>query len=125
MMDRRPAPAHAPASSSKPSSASFAEEQSRRMWRLTGMGWTLASEILAGAALGWFCDWLFGTKPTLLIICTVAGVLIGMITFIRAATRANKDAVADAPKFHRRDLSEDDTEDRESPDDIPPPPKQR
>jgi len=89
------------------------------------MGWTLASEIIAGAAIGWGLDWLLGTKPTLLIIGTVAGVVIGMLTFIRAATRANKAAIADAPKFHRRDLSEDDAEDRESPDDTPIHPKQR
>ena len=49
------------------------------------MGGTLVSEIIAGAGIGWLLDLAFGTKPTLLIVFTVCGVIVGMTTFIRIA----------------------------------------
>jgi len=63
------------------------EAERQRLWRLTGMGGTLATEVLAGAAIGWLLDRLFGTKPTFIVVCTVLGVVIGMVTFIRRASR--------------------------------------
>jgi len=63
------------------------EAERQRLWRLTGMGGTLATEVLAGAAIGWLLDRVFGTKPILIVVCTVAGVVVGMVTFIRRASR--------------------------------------
>ena len=56
-----------------------------RLWRLAGLGATMASEILAGALIGWVIDRLAGTKPTVLIVGTLLGVVVGLGTFIRRA----------------------------------------
>jgi F0F1-type ATP synthase assembly protein I len=69
------------------------------------MGWTLVSQILAGALIGWGLDYLFKTKPTILIIGIIAGVAIGMLNFIRSAVRAGREATANAPKLPRQDLA--------------------
>ncbi|MBT8484485.1 MAG: AtpZ/AtpI family protein [Phycisphaerae bacterium] len=85
-----------------PRSKSNADAESRRLWRLAGMGGTLASEILAGTLLGWLIDKFFGTGPTWMIVLTVAGVIVGMATFIRSALKesgaAGRQAAAAAPK---------------------------
>lgn len=69
-------------------------EEGRRLWRLAGMGMELASHVAGGALIGWLLDWLFSTKPTILIIGTVAGVLTGMTAFIRSALKATKASAA-------------------------------
>lgn len=69
-------------------SPSHRDAESQRLWRLAGMGGTLASEILAGVVIGWGLDALFGTAPTMIVIFTTGGVLIGMITFVRSARKA-------------------------------------
>ena len=53
------------------------------------MGFELFSEILAGVLIGLGLDWLFGTSPVFLIIGSIAGVTVGMISFIRQASRAS------------------------------------
>lgn len=78
---------------------SIAEQERRRLWRLAGMGGTLASEILAAALIGWGLDALFGTKPTLLIICTILGVVVGMGTFLRTALQENRKSTRDAAEI--------------------------
>jgi len=74
----------------------IAQAYSQRLWRLAGLGGTLASEILAGALLGWGLDWLLGTLPWFLIILTLGGVVIGMMGFIRAAVREQRSDSRDA-----------------------------
>ena len=63
------------------------------------MGGTLASEILAGALIGWLLDALFGTKPILLIVMTIAGVLAHGRLAVRGARRE-----ASLVLVHRRDV---------------------
>ncbi len=96
---------------------SIAELERRRLWRLAGMGATLASEILAGTLIGWGLDALFGTKPTLLIICTILGVVIGMGTFLRTALRENRKSTGDAAGIaaHLREQAADGKQGGEDP----------
>jgi len=89
------------------------EDQSRTLWRLAGMGGTLASEILAGTLIGWGVDTLFGTRPTFLIILTVGGVVVGMTTFIRRALKETKRAARMASGVRPAPPAED------GPDDDP------
>jgi len=81
--------------SSKPTpntSRSGAEAESRRLWRLASMGGTMASEILAGTLIGWGIDAIFDTKPTWIVIMTIAGVFVGMVTFVRSALKESRKA---------------------------------
>ena len=79
-----------------------AEAESRRLWRLAGMGGTLVSEILGGTLLGWLLDYAFGTKPTLLIVFTVFGVIVGMTTFIRGALAQSRSTGSESSDSRRR-----------------------
>ena len=67
-----------------------ARAYSQRLWRLASLGGTMASEILAGALLGWGLDYLLGTRPWFLVILTIGGLVIGMIGFIRSALREQR-----------------------------------
>jgi F0F1-type ATP synthase assembly protein I len=73
-----------------PKKSKAAEDYSQRMWRLSAMGFTLASEVAAGALLGWLVDYLFKTKPTGVLIGSLAGMAVGMTTFIRSAMEATR-----------------------------------
>jgi len=75
---------------------SIAERERERLWRLAGMGATMTSEILAGAAIGWLLDGMFGTGPTILIVGTILGVVIGLGSFIRMALRETRRSGRDA-----------------------------
>jgi F0F1-type ATP synthase assembly protein I len=79
-----------------------AQAEATRLWRLAGMGGTMASEILAGALIGFLLDKLFKTAPTLLIGFTAGGVVIGLVTFLRSALRETKRDVA---RIHERDAA--------------------
>ena len=92
------------------------EAERQRLWRLTGMGGTLATEVMAGAAIGWFLDRLFKTKPTLLIVFTVVGVVFGMIMFIRRAQRESHRLPAKFPPALPPEVEGDD-DDPETEDD--------
>lgn len=70
------------------------DAEGQRLWRLAAMGGTMASEILAGALIGWLLDRVFGTAPTLLVIFLVAGVIIAMAGFIHRAMKETKASAA-------------------------------
>jgi F0F1-type ATP synthase assembly protein I len=74
-----------------PRTSGPAADYSRRMWRMSAMGFTLASEVAAGALLGWLVDYLFKTDPVGVIVGSLAGMAVGMTTFIRTALEATKD----------------------------------
>ena len=46
-------------------------------------------------------DAIFGTKPTLLVVGTVMGVVVGMVTFIRRAIAETREATRMAARFTR------------------------
>ena len=74
------------------------EKQSltKSVWRLSAMGFTFASMVIAGGLLGWFVAWALGKydeawleqEKTFIVGGAVFGIVIGMIDFIRAAKRA-------------------------------------
>ena len=67
------------------------DSQIGRLWRLSAMGFTFASMIIAGGLLGWGISWVLEqpqNKRLFIIIGTVTGIIIGMVDFIRAARRA-------------------------------------
>ncbi len=61
-----------------------------RSWRLSTMGFTLATEVAAGTLLGWLVDWGFGFDRTFIVVGAIVGVLVGLSSFIRAALAENR-----------------------------------
>jgi len=66
------------------------------------MGIELASHILAGALLGWLLDKLFNTTYWLMI-GSIAGLIVGMVDFIRSALKAQRQAAGPAATRRHRD----------------------
>jgi F0F1-type ATP synthase assembly protein I len=64
--------------------------EQNRMWRLSAMGFTIATEVAAGTLLGWLIDWYFGFDKTFVVVGAIVGVLVGMSGFIRAALAENR-----------------------------------
>jgi F0F1-type ATP synthase assembly protein I len=61
------------------------------------MGFELASHIVAGVLLGLLGDYIFKTRPVLLIVGTVAGVIVGLAEFMRSALKAQRQATRRPP----------------------------
>lgn len=74
---------------------------------MMGMGIQLIITILAFAALGWWLDGRFDTKPWLLLAGLVFGATGGMISFIRTALRAGGKRSGGSKKVEPRLTSED------------------
>ncbi len=59
---------------------------------MAAIGWEVSSQVVAGVALGWGADYFF---PSLghwgIIGGAVAGVLVGLGTFLRSALRLNRE----------------------------------
>ena len=66
------------------------EEELQLGWRMAGLAFTMASEAGAGAILGWLVDHFAGTAPTGLLVGSIAGIAVGMLSFIRGAFALNK-----------------------------------
>jgi hypothetical protein len=67
------------------------DAQAGRLWRLSSMGFTFVSMIIAGGLLGWFLWWLIGAESserTYIVSGAVIGIVYGMVDFIRDALRA-------------------------------------
>lgn len=67
------------------------ETQSNRLWRLSSMGFTFVSMIIAGGLLGWFLAWVLGAlaqERTYIVTGAVIGIVYGMFDFIRDALKA-------------------------------------
>ena len=65
--------------------------QANRLWKLSSMGFTFVSMIIAGGLLGWLASWLFGQSEherTFIVIGAVVGIIVGMVDFIRDALQA-------------------------------------
>jgi F0F1-type ATP synthase assembly protein I len=75
------------------------QSQSKSLWRLSAMGFTFASMIIAGGLLGWVLVWVLGKydatwlerKNAFIVGGVVFGIVIGMVDFIRTAQRAMRD----------------------------------
>mgnify|MGYP001231359797 FL=1 len=75
------------------------EPASKRLWRLSAMGFTFISMVIAGGIIGlgihWGCglvfdDFSLGSKG-FIVAGAVCGIVVGMVDFIRDAMRAVKD----------------------------------
>ncbi|MBT4584643.1 MAG: hypothetical protein HOC93_06135 [Phycisphaerae bacterium] len=67
--------------------------QSNRLWKLSAMGFTFVSMIIAGGLIGWGVSWLFGQtqhERTFIVTGAVVGIVVGMVDFIRDALKAIK-----------------------------------
>ncbi len=67
------------------------DSQSRRLWRLSAMGFTFVSMIIGGGLLGWAIAWVFGQTEndrTFIVTGAVLGIVVGMVDFIRDALKA-------------------------------------
>jgi F0F1-type ATP synthase assembly protein I len=74
---------------------------------MMGMGIQLIVTILGFAALGWWLDDRFGTKPWFLLAGLVLGATGGMISFIRTALRAGTKRSSGSTTVAPRLTSED------------------
>ena len=67
------------------------DTQTGRLWRLSAMGFTFVSMIIAGGLLGWLLSWILGqthNERAFIVYGAVVGILYGMIDFIRDALKA-------------------------------------
>jgi len=65
--------------------------QTKRLWRLSAMGFTFVSIIIAGGLLGWGLSWVFGpvaNERTFIVTGAALGIVVGMVDFIRDALKA-------------------------------------
>ena len=108
-----------------PAKRRSSDGETERLWRLAGLGGTMASEIIAGTLIGWVLDRVFHTKPTLLIVGSSLGVVVGLTTFIRRAMietgKAGREATRIAGTIERTKAESAETDpDDEWPDDDQP-----
>lgn len=71
----------------------MSKTQAKRLWRLSTMGFTFASMIIAGGLVGWGLSWALGqTESSRIFIVSGAamGIVVGMVDFIRDALKAIK-----------------------------------
>jgi hypothetical protein len=66
------------------------EGEIRIGWRMGGLGMEVASEVAAGALLGWAFDTWRGTAPTGLLVGSIAGIVVGLWTLIRRGLALNR-----------------------------------
>ena len=69
----------------------MSKTQAKRLWRLSAMGFTFVSMIVAGGLLGWGLSWAFGQSELerrYVITGAVIGIIVGMVDFIKDSLRA-------------------------------------
>ena len=70
--------------------------QSERLWKLSAMGFTFVSMVIAGGLLGWLLVWALGNydpkwllhEKAFIVGGAVSGIIFGMFDFIRDALNA-------------------------------------
>jgi high-affinity Fe2+/Pb2+ permease len=65
--------------------------QTKKLWKLSAMGFTFVSMIVAGGLLGWGLSWVLGQSEherTFVVTGAVIGIVVGMVDFIRDSLRA-------------------------------------
>ena len=56
-----------------------------------GLGMEVATQVGAGALLGWLYDRWQGTAPTGLLVGAVIGIVVGLWSLIRGALKLNRE----------------------------------
>ena len=74
----------------EPSKQDRVEGEIRIGWRMGGLGMEVASEVVAGALLGWAFDKWRGTAPTGLLVGSIAGIAVGLWTLVRRGLQLNR-----------------------------------
>jgi ATP synthase protein I len=54
----------------------------------------LVSALVVGGGIGWGLDWLFGTRPILIVVFFVLGAAAGILNVMRAAKEINAEMTA-------------------------------
>ena len=75
------------------------EPASKRLWRLSAMGFTFISMVIAGGVIGlgihWVCGLLFAdfalSSKGFIVTGAVCGIVVGMVDFIKDAMEAVRD----------------------------------
>lgn len=65
---------------------SDADKFVKKMANASSVGTSLAFSVLIGAAMGWWLDKMFGTKPWLFLIFMICGIIAGfknMVYFLK------------------------------------------
>ncbi len=66
-------------------------EEIRIGWRMAGLGFQVATEVAAGALLGWLFDRWRGTDPTGLLIGAIVGIVVGLWSLIKGSLKLNRE----------------------------------
>ena len=59
-------------------------------FQMLGLGWQMTAEVIAGAALGWGADRLFGTAPKGVTVGALVGVAVATYSLVRGGLRLYK-----------------------------------
>jgi F0F1-type ATP synthase assembly protein I len=78
--------------------------ETRIGWKMAALGWEFTSQVVAGVLLGWGADYLF---PNLghwgIIGGGVAGILVGLVAFLRNAMKLNDELESPYPDDKKDD----------------------
>ncbi len=66
------------------------EGEIRIGWRMMGLGMEVASQVAAGAILGWAFDLWQETAPTGLLVGAITGIVVGLWSMIRGGLKLNR-----------------------------------
>jgi len=67
------------------------EDEVRTGWRMAGIGFEVASEVAAGALIGWGVDSIAGTGRRWTLIGAIAGIVVGLFSLIRGTLKLNRE----------------------------------
>lgn len=82
--------------------------ESRVGWRLAGVGMQAASEVMAGALLGWLVDRWRGHGSVGLLTGAIIGIVVAMWTLLKVGLRLNRELDRTSPVRGRgKSLTED------------------
>ena len=73
-----------------------------------GLGMEVATQVGAGALLGWLFDRWRGTAPTGLLVGAVIGIVVGLWSLIKGGVKLNREL--DRQTARRRSAPPDDNE---------------
>lgn len=82
--------------------------ETRVGWRLAGVGMQAASEVMAGALIGWLIDRWRGHGSAFLLTGAIIGIIVAMWTLLKVGLRLNRELDAKYPVRGRgKSLRED------------------
>lgn len=83
------------------------EDQTRELWRLSGLGLEFAGVIGGMIAIGWLLDRWLNTSPAFVIVGAVFGLIGGSIRFVREAMAASRRSSEASKRNGRRGTQDD------------------